>query len=115
MSRPTQDYKQRQIGSEFDARTLTQRLTALNKADEIRIYRARLKRDLKANRVSIIDVLMDPPDKIETMKLFDLMLAVPKYGRVKVNKILRDCRISPAKPIGELSDRQRLETVSHLR
>ena len=40
-----------------------------------------------------------------------MLLAVPKYGRVKVNKILAHCRISPSKTIGGLSDRQRSELV----
>ena len=37
-----------------------------------------------------------------------------KYGRVKVNKILTTCRISPSKTIGGLSERQRSELVSLL-
>ena len=43
------------------------------------------------------------------------LLAVPKYGRVKVNRILTHCRISPSKTIGGLSERQRNELVSYLR
>ena len=38
-----------------------------------------------------------------------------KYGRVKVNRILTHCRISPSKTIGGLSERQRNELVSYLR
>jgi len=49
------------------------------------------------------------------MKVFDLILACPKYGRVKVNKILVQCRISPSKTVGGLSQRQRAEIVSMLR
>ena len=44
-----------------------------------------------------------------------MLLAVPKYGRVKVNKVLLQCRISPSKTIGGLSQRQRTELVSMLR
>jgi hypothetical protein len=44
-----------------------------------------------------------------------MLLAVPKYGRVKANKILQTCRISPSKTIGGLSDRQRAELVGMLR
>ena len=40
-----------------------------------------------------------------------MILAVPKYGRVKANKILTQCRISPSKTIGGLSERQRAELV----
>ena len=47
--------------------------------------------------------------------MFDLLLAVPKYGRVKVNKILSQCRISPSKTIGGLSERQRTELVDLMR
>ena len=65
------------------------------RANEIRTRRAQLKRDLKAGRASIQDVLLEPPDWVETAKVFDMMLAVPKYGRVKVNKVLQACRISP--------------------
>ena len=55
------------------------------------------------------------PEYLQTAKVFDLLLAVPKYGRVKVNRILTHCRISPSKTIGGLSERQRNELVSYLR
>ncbi|HEX2160921.1 MAG TPA: integration host factor, actinobacterial type [Thermoleophilaceae bacterium] len=96
-------------------RSLTQRMDALKRANEIRTERARLKRDLKAGRIQIHGLLLDPPDYLTTAKVFDLLLAVPKYGRVKVNRILTHCRISPSKTIGGLSERQRNELVSYLR
>ena len=95
-------------------RSLTQRMDALKRANEIRSERARLKRDLKAARAQIQPLLLDPPDYLMTAKVFDLLLAVPKYGRVKVNRILTHCRISPSKTIGGLSERQRNELVSYL-
>ena len=96
-------------------RSLVQRMDALQRANDIRTRRATLKRDLKAGRTSIHDLLKDPPEYLETAKVFDMLLAVPKYGRVKVNKILVTCRISPSKTIGGLSERQRNELVSMLR
>jgi hypothetical protein len=96
-------------------RSLVQRMDALQRANEIRTRRAQLKRDLKGGRVSIHTLLTDPPAWVETAKVFDMLLAVPKYGRVKVNKILANCRISPSKTIGGLSERQRNELVSLLR
>ena len=57
---------------------------------------------------------LDPPEFVETAKVFDMLLAVPKYGRVKVNKILAHCRIAPSKTIGGLSERQRSELISLL-
>ena len=96
-------------------RSLNQRMDALARANEIRTQRAKLKRDLKAGRLSIHQLLLDPPPYVETAKVFDMLLAVPKYGRVKVNKLLTTCRISPSKTIGGLSERQRNELVSLLR
>jgi guanylate kinase len=96
-------------------RSLVQRMEALQRANEIRTRRAQLKRDLKGGRQSIHDLLLEPPEYVETAKVFDMLLAVPKYGRVKVNKVLQQCRISPSKTIGGLSQRQRTELVSMLR
>ena len=62
--------------------------------------------------MQIHGLLLDPPEYLQTAKVFDLLLAVPKYGRVKVNRILTHCRISPSKTIGGLSQRQRNELVA---
>ena len=93
-------------------RSYVQRMEALQRANDIRSRRAQLKRDLKAGRQPIDALLLNPPEYLETAKVFDLLLAVPKYGRVKANKILTQCRISPSKTIGGLSERQRAELVS---
>ena len=96
-------------------RSLNQRMDALQKANVIRTRRAQLKRDLKAGRVSIHTLLLEPPEYLETAKVLDMLLAVPKYGRVKANRVLQTCRISPSKTIGGLSARQRAELVGLLR
>lgn len=98
------------------SRTVLQRMDALQRANGIRTYRARLKVDMKAGRVDVVKLLtardLDP--MIETMKVFDLLLAVPKTGRVKANKALRQCRMSPSKTIGGMSPRQRGELARWL-
>lgn len=90
-------------------------MRALEVANEIRTKRAQLKKDLKAGKVKIDVLLLDPPEWLGSAKVFDIILAVPKYGRVKVNRILNQCRISPSKTIGGLSQRQRAELVALLR
>jgi hypothetical protein len=96
-------------------RSLDQRMDALRRANDIRSARAKLKKDLKAGKASINALLLDPPEYVMTAKVFDMLLAVPKYGRVKTNRILNQCRISPSKTIGGLSERQRAELVGQLR
>jgi hypothetical protein len=104
-----------QSSSAAPERSLDQRMEALKRANDIRSKRAQLKRDLKGGKVRIQTLLMDPPEYVQTAKVIDMLMAVPKYGRVKTNRILTNCRISPSKTIGGLSERQRSELVSHLK
>lgn len=95
-------------------RSISQRMEALQTANEVRVYRANLKREIKAGRANLVDLLISPPEKLDTAKLSDFLLAVPKMGRVKVDKMLRTCKISPSKTIGGMSERQRNEIVHYL-
>lgn len=96
------------------ARSFAQRMDALRRANEVRTYRAKLKRRLAAREESPRDVLAYPEEQVDTMKVFDLLLAMPKVGRVKANRMLVQARISPSKTVGGLSDRQRRELLGRL-
>ena len=86
-------------------------MDALRRANEIRVRRAQLKKDLKDGRVQVEEVLSRPPDYVETAKVFDILMAVPKFGRVKAARFLNLCRISQSKTVGGLSERQRAELI----
>jgi hypothetical protein len=107
----------RRFGSKpMPERSLQQRMDALAAANVIRVKRKELKWDLKAGRASLVDVLLEPiPAWLDTMKVWDLLVATPKWGRVKTNKTLVQCRISPSKTVGGLSDRQRSELAGMVR
>jgi hypothetical protein len=94
---------------------LQQRLDALGRANIVRKQRAQLKRDLKARKVEIRDILTDPPPWVGTMKVAALLLAVPVFGHAKVNKILNRCGVSPSKTVAGLNDRQRRDLIAALR
>jgi len=94
-------------------RSFGQRMDALGKANDVRSRRAALKADLKRGAVSIRDVLAAPPEFLLTAKVVDLLMAAPKCGRVKSAKIMEQCRISPSKTIGGLSERQRTELLDY--
>ena len=85
-------------------RSLDQRMEALK--------RAQLKKDLKSGSVSIEQILGEPPEYVSTAKVFDMLMAVPKFGRVKAARLLNQCRISQSKTVGGLSDRQRHELIA---
>src|SRR5881396_1945788 len=92
-------------------RSFDQRMEALKRANEIRVRRAQLKKDLKNGSARIEEILRNPPGYVETAKVFDMLMAVPKFGRVKAARFLNQCRISQSKTVGGLSDRQRAELV----
>jgi hypothetical protein len=93
------------------ARSLDQRMEALQRANDVRVQRAQLKRDLKAGHAHIEQILLRPPEFVSTAKVFDMLMAVPKFGRVKAARLLNQCRISQSKTVGGLSERQRTELV----
>jgi hypothetical protein len=95
-------------------RSLTQRMDALAVANDVRVRRARLKRDVKARRVDARAIVLEPPAYAMTMKLWDLLLAVPKLGRGKVNRMFVRLHVSPSKTLGGLSERQRAEIADAL-
>lgn len=96
-------------------------MAALMRANEIRSARADFKADLKAGLTDtngmkgVLGMISDPHRDFLTMKVFDLIMAMPKYGRVKTNRILQQCRIAPSKTLGGLTDRQRTELTALLR
>jgi hypothetical protein len=92
-------------------RSLDQRMDALKRANDVRVRRARLKKDLKDGRVRIDQILHNPPEYVSTAKVIDILMAVPKFGRVKAARFLNTCRISQSKTVGGLSDRQRTELI----
>src|ERR1044071_1398615 len=92
-------------------RSHDQRMDALKRANDVRVRRAKLKKDLKDGRVGIEQILGNPPEYVSTAKVIDILMAVPKFGRVKAARFLNTCRISQSKTVGGLSDRQRAELI----
>ena len=95
------------------ARSLDQRMEALQRANQVRSKRAALKADLKKGKASVRAVLADPPDFLATAKVIDVLMAAPKCGRVKSAKIMEMCRVSQSKTVGGLSERQRRELLTY--
>jgi hypothetical protein len=96
-------------------RSVAQRREALEHANAIRVYRAGLKRDVFAARVDADDLLTRQLPSLETMKVIELIMAVPAMGRVKATKVFQRLGISYSKTIGGLSARQRTQLCAVLR
>lgn len=83
-----------------------QRRTALELANETRISRATLKRDIKAGRVGAASILREPPEYAQAMRVFDVVTSVSMFGRQKANRVMRAEHLSAGYLVGELTPRQ---------
>ena len=89
-------------------------MSALSQANQVRGLRARLKQDLRADKVRLELVLATRADYLASAEVFDLLVAVPKIGPVKAGRLLTVAGVSPSKTIGGLSERQRARLIELL-
>jgi hypothetical protein len=95
-------------------RTHLQRAEALQHANEIRLYRAQVKRALKAGELNIVDLLAGAAyedQRLAMMKVYDLVFATPQFGRTRVNQLFVSCMIAQSKTVAGLTGRQRDELL----
>jgi hypothetical protein len=84
-----------------------QRLRALERANEIRLARAELKRRIAEGDVSAAEVILDPPCAALSWQIGDLLMSQRRWGSSRCRKFLMRNQISETKPVGALTDRQR--------
>lgn len=95
-------------------RTVDQRREALVLANEVRFVRSAFKKRLKAGATDATLMISRTPELFASMKVLDLLAAQRGWGETKAHKFLARHRISDAKTLGGLSDRQRAELVAVL-
>jgi hypothetical protein len=84
-----------------------QRLRALERANQIRLARACLKRRIAVGEVSAADVLIECPEEVESWAVSDLLMSQRRWGATRCHKFLWRNQIGENKPIGTLTQRQR--------
>ena len=102
-------------GAGVPGRSSEQRLRALERANEVRTARAKLKKELASGKIELVQILADPPACVRTARIRDVLLVVPKIGSVRAGRILAQCRIAHSKTLGGLTDRQRGELINLFR
>lgn len=88
-------------------RSTEQRMTALVRANEVRMYRAEMKRRLAAGEVLLEELLDGDDPLLATMKIGAVLMALPAVGATKARDALVRARISPSKTLGGMTGRQR--------
>jgi hypothetical protein len=84
-----------------------QRLRALERANEIRLARAELKRRIADGDISAAEVILSPPCAAVSWAVGELLMSQRRWGSTRCRKFLLRNQISETKPIGALTDRQR--------
>ena len=84
-----------------------QRLRALQRANEIRLQRAALKRRIAAGEVSAAEVILHPPTAAVSWSVGDLLISQRRWGTTRCRRFLARNNITETKHLGTLTDRQR--------
>ena len=88
-------------------RGTAQCMEALARANEVRLARAALKREISAGRRSVTEVIMESPWEAESMSLSELLCSQRRWGRARSRKLLASAALGEGKKIGSLTERQR--------
>ena len=95
-------------------RDTSQCMQALARANEVRLARAALKRDVSAGRRGVTEVILGSPWEADSMSLSELLCSQRRWGRARSRKLLSSIALSEGKRVGTLTDRQRRLLVAAL-
>jgi hypothetical protein len=84
----------------------SQCMQALARANQVRLARAALKREIGAGRRSVIDTVIERSWEVESMTLCELLRSQRRWGRARARKLLTSIGLSEGKRLGTLTDRQ---------
>jgi hypothetical protein len=100
--------------------TREQSLAALARADEIRLGRASLKREIAAlpqhdGERRVAELLLDPPEVVVSAEVDAVLCWTRGWGSRRVRRFLVANRVAEMKPVGSLTERQRRMLANQLR
>jgi hypothetical protein len=90
-----------------------QYMRALERANEVRLARAELKRRVADGDLCAADVILTAPWEVESMAVADLLMSQRRWGHTRCRKFLAGIPMSETKTIGSMTERQR-RTLSAL-
>jgi hypothetical protein len=91
-----------------------QYMRALERANQVRLARAELKRRVAMAEIDIAEVILGCPWEAESMAVADLLMSQRRWGQTRCRKFLSQIPMSEKKTIGSMTDRQRRTLASML-
>jgi len=84
-----------------------QYMQALQRANEVRLARAGLKRRVASGELSVAEVLLGSYWEAENMTISDLLMSQRRWGITRCRKLLMTLPMSENKTVGSMTQRQR--------
>ena len=84
-----------------------QYMRALERANQVRLARAELKRRVAIGEIDVADVILDCPWEAHSMAVGDLLMSQRRWGQTRCRKLLCQIPMSEKKTIGSMTERQR--------
>src|SRR5271166_800890 len=92
-----------------------QYMRALERANQVRLARAELKRRVATDEIGVAEVILGCPWEAESMAVGDLLMSQRRWGQTRCRKFLAQIPMSEKKPVGSMTDRQRRTLAAMLR
>jgi hypothetical protein len=89
-------------------------MRALERANEVRVARAELKRRVAFGEIDVAEVILCCPWEASSMAVAELLMSQRRWGVRRCRKILAVLPISEKKSIGSMTDRQRRQLAALL-
>ncbi len=92
-----------------------QYMRALERANQVRLARADLKRRVAEEDLQVADVILECPWEADSMAVGDLLMSQRRWGQTRCRKFLAQVPMSEKKTIGSMTERQRRTLAAMLR
>jgi hypothetical protein len=84
-----------------------QYMRALERANQVRLARAELKRRIATAELDVAEVILECPWEAESMAVADLLMSQRRWGQTRCRKFLSQIPMSEKKTVGSMTERQR--------
>lgn len=84
-----------------------QHMRALERANQVRLARAELKRRVAGGEIDASEVILECPWEAESMAVADLLMSQRRWGQTRCRKFLAQIPMSEQKTVGSMTERQR--------
>ena len=85
---------------------VTQRLAALEVANEVRAFRSQLKSAIRQGDAMAWEVFASSDRRVASMRVWDLLCAIPGVGRATALRALEVACLSPYRRVSDVTPRQ---------